>query len=82
MEVIIYYRVYKGFGNLQAKADMEFVSTFTGQWSGLELLTRAAQRVTGGTDTCAGKVGARVWIKVLTQLFQGDICVAMGIVLL
>lgn len=52
---------------------MGFVSTFTGQWSDLELLIRAAPRETDETDIYAGKVGERVWTKALTQLSQGDI---------
>lgn len=52
---------------------MGFVSTFTGQWSDLELLIQAAPRETDETDIYAGKVGARVWTKALTQLSQGDI---------
>lgn len=59
--------------DLQARADMGFVSTFTGQWSDLELLIQAAPRETVETDIYAGKVGARVWTKALTQLSQGDI---------
>lgn len=55
---------------------MGFVSTFTGQWSDLELLIQAALRETVETDIYAGKVGARVWTKALTQLSQGDIYVA------
>lgn len=52
---------------------MGFVSTFTGQWSDLELLIQVAPRETVETDIYAGKVGARVWTKALTQLSQGDI---------
>lgn len=59
--------------DLQARADMGFVSTFTGPWSDLELLIQAAPRETVETDIYAGKVGARVWTKALTQLSQGDI---------